>query len=330
MSYTGLEFITPHLLEEFQNLLVFKVDGNPDYKIRGIQAFLHSKSLILFTCVGCGFQEIYEKSFTGLPGLETLSLGRNSIKVINKDSFISNVQLISVNLTENSLEIIHRETFKANEHLSVLDLSFNLNLTVQEGTQLITNSNLEILYVIGCSIHMVDEQTFSGIPKLKELYLQNNVIHKVDPGSFQLNPLLTNLSFENNRLEHFSASVITDQMRHLCLDQNYFKLTRGYVKLYYKYERQGLMKGNNRTICENRNETLKFEWLALKYKVNVNKAGISNAFISTYLLAILLAEMVVLVMLVVCFMKLKKKFKPEDLSQTILNDNSIYKIWKND
>lgn len=328
LSNGKLEFLTPHLLKTLPSLMELRVDGNPKFQNRKVEAFLHSKSLEMFSCAGCGFLEIYNLSFTGLPSLERLDLSRNSIQTINKDAFNSNINLKFVNLTGNKLDLIRPEIFSSNEHLSVLDLSLNVNLTVREGTQLITNPNLTILYVAGCSFHVIDEQTFSGLPDLQEIYLQNNLIHKVAAGAFQLNPLLANLSFENNRLEHFPSSVITNYTKNLCLDQNLFRLTRGYVKLYSKYERRGLVKDDNRTICENRNETMKFEWLVMKYKVS--KAGISNAFISTYLMSILLAEIVVVVLLGICLMKLKKKFKPEDLSQTILNNNSIYKICKND
>lgn len=329
LSNSGLEMITPHLLENLHNLSNLKADGNEKFRNRNTGSFLYVKSLTLFSCIGCGFKEIYEQSFTGLPNMETLDLSKNLIASIGKDAFTSNSNLKFLNFSANALDTIRPDTFRSNKHLSVLDLSSNTKLNVTEGTQLIINTNLEVLHVSRCNFNVIDEKAFSGLPNLREVYLQHNAIHKVNAGAFKLNPLLTNISFENNTLEQLPLSVITDQTKNLCLDLNHFKLTRGYVRLYSKYERHKLVRDANTTICENRNETLQFEWLVMK-QLNVTRAGISDAFISMYILVVVLAEVVVLVLLIFCFMKMSKKFKPDDLSQTILNGNSIYKLFKND
>uniref|UniRef100_A0A336KTB0 CSON014750 protein n=1 Tax=Culicoides sonorensis TaxID=179676 RepID=A0A336KTB0_CULSO len=330
VSHNNLEFISPHLLEKLQNLKELRMDMNPNFRIRKVEAFLHSKSLNLLSCSGCGFNEILSKSFNGLPALKTLDLSSNSIKSISGDAFRENPGLTFVNLSDNSLISLQADTFKLNQELLVLDLSRNQNLSSTPGKTFIENEKLETLFLGGCNFEVIDDMTFKDLPNLKEIYLQNNLIHEIDPNAFQLNPLLVNISFENNQLEKFPLSIVTDNIKNLCLDQNNFKLTRGYVRLYYKLEKQGLLKDNLTTICENRNETLKFQWLATKYQFKVSQAGISNAFISTYLLAILVAEGLIVFFLIFYFMKMKKKIKLEDFSQTILNENRIYKIMKRD
>ncbi|XP_063700698.1 leucine-rich repeat transmembrane neuronal protein 4-like [Culicoides brevitarsis] len=329
LSHNNLEFITSHLLEGLKNLKTLKIDENKNFKPRKVEAFLHSASLTYFSCSGCGFQEIYEKTFTGLPNLEVLDLSRNQLKSIDsKIAFQSNEKLNFVNFSSNFLDFIHPETFSANKNLQILDLSMNAGLKAMQGNFL-SNSHLEILYLRGCNFDVLDENTFSALPNLREIYLQNNKIRKVSAASFDKNTILAKISFEMNFLEQLPLQIITNHTKNLCLDANSFKLTRGYVRLYTKYEKYHLIHGDEATICENRNETLKFEWFVIKHKL-VNMAGISDAFIGTYISAIVVAEIVVLVALVGCFMKLSKKFKPEDLSQTILNESSIYKIIKND
>lgn len=328
LSSNNLEFITPHLLENLPNLLNLKVNLNPKFTIRKTEAFLHSKSLLLFSAVECGFESVYKRSFDGVPKLEVLDLSGNKIKSLDDDAFTKNINLINVNLSRNSLKSIDSEIFVTNERLEILDLSHNTNLKNEKEKPFILNKNLAVLYLNKCHLESIDAETFRNLTNLTELFLAGNFIIEVDSKAFQSMPLLTNVSLENNLLRSLAPSIIGKNMQNLCLDQNKFRLTRGYVKLYSKYERKGLIKDNQTTICRNKNETLKFEWFAMQYKLDPTKAGISTAFISTYLLAILLAEVAILVGLVFCFMKLKKKFKPEDYSQTILNENSIYKICK--
>lgn len=324
----NLKYISKYDIDCFSDLNKLILNKNYELKLSHNTTMLN-RHVNIFECSCCGITEVYEKDFSGLPSLETLDLSNNSIKQIDSKAFLHNPHVIFLNLSFNLLEEfgIAIDIFASNKSLKTLDLSYNSQLSFSSDKYFIYSTSLERLFINNCNLKMVYNKTFQQLPVLKELFLQNNLIHKIYSQSFQGLKDLTFLQLDNNSLNSLSLKHVTDNLMYICIDNNAFKYNREYTKLHDELKKRKLLQRNSNTKCENTNGTMSFEYIMESRK----NAGISGAFISTYLVMILLAEGIVLAILILYYVKLKGRVQDGlKYANTILNDHDIYKICKTD
>lgn len=325
---TGIEYINDFVVSQQKSLVLLRMDSNPKFLPRRNHAFLISDSLVSYSCSGCGFSTIYTLTFTQLKSLKSLNLSANKLSLIEPGAFKLNSQLERVNLSHNELD--ERNNFvnifgDGETSLKVLDLSRNAALKMIPNQALVAGNSLEELYLSECGFDVIYVESFAKLPHLKQLILKSNFIHQIDSNAFATNPNLTYLTLEHNKLRILDKNVIGNSLQYLCLANNSFTWSSSYQMLWERYEKRGLNETASE-ICESQDEVEAFDWLIRQHLT----AGISNAFISTYLLVILLTEVAIVVLLILYLIKLANRLstEPNDLSQTVLNNNRIYKIYK--
>ena len=137
----------------------------------------HKASLELLDLSNNNLNVLPEGAFSGFIKLKALDLSSNHISAINGDMFIGLNILQTFNISHNSLRSIPDGAFSGLNMLQTLDMSHNL---LQSLPDYVFSGlpNLLSLYLSpmsGLGLDSVYERTFSGLHKLKTLYLPEYV-----------------------------------------------------------------------------------------------------------------------------------------------------------
>lgn len=141
---------------------------------------------------------------------------------------------------------------------------------------------------------------------------------------FNNNKNLVSLAIEQNDLNDFPQSVFDafPLLKSLCIDGNPFLMTaKNAFKSYYA--RFSLRTNCTEAVDDGNN----FENILNPAEPTKNK-GISDAFIASYLLIILVAQATVIGVLVLYYFKIVFTDKDDefDYSSNVLNDHDIYNV----
>jgi Leucine-rich repeat (LRR) protein len=161
-----------------------------------------------------------EASFKGLKNLTRLDLRSYQLTEINEETFrdicnlskleLYNNQLIDIKfgLNNESLQQLKcldlsgnkLENFEINfRNLEELNLRFNRNLTRLRPGAFKNLSKLKRLHLDGCSLKVVDANTFEGLLSFEHLDLTENGLEEIGVGTFDLMENLKILNISKNR-----------------------------------------------------------------------------------------------------------------------------------
>lgn len=302
------------------------ISDNEEFNFVKNQTFLVHSLMYEFKCSMCGIDEVGVLTFSELPELTTLDLSNNKITAIEENSFEKNMKLKSLDLSNNKLMNLPENLSKS---LEILKLNENLSFDLPRSKIFILGQSLLKFECNKCGITIISKESFKKLPKLKEIILSGNNISDIENGSWDSNSKLNYLNLENNLLTTFNFGTITS-IKSLCLDSNDFESSLENNQLKVKYETEKL-RGPN---CQ-KDESIFFEKTLKMYeemfvpKNNVvNFAGISDAFISSYLILMILIQIGLFCALLAYFFKIRREKCNGyyDYSMTILNEHDLYKI----
>lgn len=315
----------PYELEIFKKLTSLNMNENEEFNFVKNQIFLNHGVLNEFQCSHCGIDQVGILTFSELPELTTLDLSKNKITSIEEYAFENNKKIKKLDLSNNQLVILPENLSKS---LEILILNENLIFDLPKSKIFIFGNNLIKFECNTCGITAISKENFKKLPKLKELSLNNNNISFIEDASWNSNSKLNYLNLENNFLITFDFGTLSS-IKELCLDGNYFKPSLDNNQLKIKYETEKI-RGQN---CQ-KNESIFFEKILKNYeeivvpKKVVNFAGISDAFISSYLVLMVLIQGGIFCALLAYIFKIRseKCNGYYDYSMTILNEHDLYKI----
>lgn len=258
---------------------------------------LNSKSLRTLHLDGCDLSELPTNSFAHLPALVELNLDRNHLVTVPQDV------LLLTNTT-------------------TISLSSNTDFNFLPNANVLRSQTLSEFRCNDCGINVIYDVTFDQLPALMRLELNRNQITVVYPKSFGgLGRRLQVLQLNQNRLTTFPITSLRagqHQLRELCLDGNNFTPGIGTDMLKQRYATLNL-----RGQCP-RDASLQ----QLDDIEAVRRPGISDAFIATYLVMIVVVQGVFAALLIgLCLRQVFGKKDPTEFeySNGVLNDSEVYR-----
>lgn len=243
LSHNSIESVDfPDLLRKQTDLETLRLNSNFNFSGRGNQQIFVHKTLKNFECVMCGFAEVESQHFAGLDGLEQLNLSANKINRINEGAFKSNGYLKLVDLSGNQLKTVPHSLFVGLKKFESLYLAMN-PIQMPVNKSFVKSNSLKHLKMNDCNMTTVYLETFSELRSLESLDLNRNLIQSLPVNVFKLNKSLKSLFIESNRLRFFST-VMMEELKELCIDNNSFTNSSDLVKLVRRYDGKKLRTDN--------------------------------------------------------------------------------------
>lgn len=318
---------------DHRSLVLLILSRNKLFAFPSNGSFLLSKSLEIFECVSCGISSIYKETFSEIPKLRELNLSRNNLSVITSGTFDRSFLLRNLNLDFNSLTTIPSDLLSRSAVNATLSMNHNSDYDFGTKEVFLKSKNLIEFQCSHCGIFSIYEETFSELPNIAAIYLNDNNISVIHSKMFVKNGNIGALLLERNNLKDFPMNIfdVIMKLKTLCIDGNPFvanaisAMRKYYVKaklrsLFCTYtERENYFE--NAFLSQNDSES--------STDINPTKnKGISDAFIASYLLIILVAQAAVIGFLIMYWFKivLTDKIDEFDYSSNVLNDHDIYDV----
>ena len=162
---------------------------------------------------------------TSLSDLDVISLvqlnaSKNYISHIDGEAFFKRRKLQTVDLSRNSLVIIEPNTFIRNPSLEILSLSSNQDLQLPEEGPFLYSASLRVLQLSACNLSHIPPKAFQELPNLQELYIAYSKIGML----YNVKGVghLTTLDISHNYLTDLGSDIFTDlpELTHLNLSYN--------------------------------------------------------------------------------------------------------------
>ena len=136
------------------------------------------------------------------PTLEILDLSNNDLSDLEALSFAKYQKIRTINLSNNCIQNVPSIVLKGLNEIEELNLSYNdLSMISFQSTYL---QKLGVLDLSFNNIDTIPRDTFSNLPNLTTLFLNNNKISNISSYAFgPLNRNLGNLFLQNNKLAFF-------------------------------------------------------------------------------------------------------------------------------
>ncbi len=305
------------------SLEILILSRNKLYDFPADTSFLSSTTLYRFECSECGITTIYNATFTGLTKLRELNLSGNSLSVIQPAAFSTHFFLRMLNFDFNKLTRLPVDLLKQTRVNATVSMNHNSDFDFQPDEVLMKTKFLKEFQCGYCGITRIYESTFSELPNIESINLNNNNISTITAKMFEQSRNVVSISIEQNDLNDFPMNIfdVIQHLSSLCVDGNPFLVT---VKNAFKnFYRQVKLRTN----CTEVEVDNYFENYLNPAEPTKNK-GISDAFIASYLLIILVAQAAVIGVLVVyCFkIVLSDKDDEFDYSSNVLNDHDVYNV----
>lgn len=262
-------------LAKHRQLHTLLLNDNPafDLDVNDV-AHLVSVTLLTLELAGCKLPNMAEgnRSFAGLPKLRTLNLDRNHMTAIPTDML-------------------------AGTNVSALSLCGNEALNFPVDSPVLNSSRLAEFRCNRCGITRIYTRTFELLPALERLELNGNRLTLVYPLAFISTPRLVVVQLNDNSLQTYPLEALrsTPLLSELCLDCNNFTSSFGTNELKRRYVQLDLRGHcpNNHTSHPER-PTQRLEDI-----VDARRPGISDAYIASYLVVVVLVQAVLGVALLV-------------------------------
>lgn len=323
VSDNNITELNSTMFADHRDLIALILSRNKLFDFPADTSFLSSISLERFECSGCGISIIFNATFSELPKLKELDLSDNGLSVIQSGAFNAQFFLRDLNFDSNKLKILPIDLLKQSKVNASLSMNHNSEFDFQPYEVLLKSKYLKEFQCSYCAITSIYDETFSELPNIEAIYLNNNKISAINSKMFEKIRGIVSISVEQNDINDFPMSIfdVIVKLKSLCVDGNPFLMTaKNAMKNYYR-------KAKLRINCTETKAENYFENTLNPAEPTKNK-GISDAFIASYLLIILVAQAAVIGILVVyCFkIVLTDKDDEFDYSSNVLNDHDIYNV----
>ncbi|XP_053130139.1 nyctalopin-like [Hemicordylus capensis] len=213
-----LTYLHAHTFQGLRNLISLDLSHCNLFEIHPL-VFSHLLSLEVLDLTSNKLRYI-PQAFRSLTSLTKLSLERNNIEAIGKDSLKAMTTLQDLNLRKNRIWTIQQDAFLQLDKLGVLDLGHNrlsdLPNQLFSGLSQLKTVHLEAnrLTQINCSL--------SSLHSLTKLYLNNNQILSITGSAFSHLKELSFLHLNRNNLTQLSSRLLTElpKLRSVFLSHN--------------------------------------------------------------------------------------------------------------
>lgn len=311
------------MFSNHRDLEVLILSRNKLYDFPVDTSFLSSITLERFECTSCAISAIFNATFSELPKLRELNLSDNRLSVIQSAAFSTQFFLRFLNFDFNQLKILPIDLLKQSNVNGTLSMNHNSDFDFQPNVVFIKSKFLKEFQCCSCGITQIYKETFSELPNIESIRLSDNKITQLNSKMFEKTPNILAISIERNNLNDFPMNIfdVIVKLKSLCIDGNPFLMTaKNAIKKYYK---QAKLRIN----CTEVEVESYFENNLNLAEPTKNK-GISDAFIASYLLIILVAQAAVIGCLVAyCFkIVLTDKDDEFDYSSNVLNDHDVYNV----
>ena len=130
--------------------------------------------------------------------LETVYLHDNSIKSVDSRAFYGLANLKIVDMSGNHLQFINSFIFSDNPALQTVSLKRNQLLRYPDSSPILASISITSLDLSGCSLTLVNIDTFSQLPNLRMLNLNSNNLREFNPDILNTLTEIRNVDLGNN------------------------------------------------------------------------------------------------------------------------------------
>jgi len=201
LSGNNLGLLEPDMFANNTHLEVLSLSKNP-LQYMQVEAspykayFLNIQALQELDLSGCNLTHLLPTMFSKLTAVTYVNLASNNLTDIPKATFAPLLDLDYVDLSSNKLTQLKSDMFENNEDMVSLKVRNN-PLSSLKGFRI---ENLQTLDVGLCNFSVIDADTFSGFPDVRDLNLDGNRITSINSNAFKSTPRLQNLDLSNNKL----------------------------------------------------------------------------------------------------------------------------------
>ncbi|KAM4019343.1 leucine-rich repeat transmembrane protein FLRT1-like [Anomaloglossus baeobatrachus] len=219
VNQNNLTFLYPGSFIALGNLKELNLSWNPRLTYLHAHTFRGLFSLISLDLSHCNIFDIHPLVFSHVLSLEFLDLGSNKMQYIPQ-ALRKLHNLTRLSLEKNYIKAVGKNSFKFQLALEDLNLRRNRIWAIQDEA-FSQMSKLSVLNLGHNSISHLPNQLFSGLSQLKIMYLQANKIDQVNC-SFNSLVHLKKLYLNNNRMTHISHNAFSSlkQLQFLQLNKN--------------------------------------------------------------------------------------------------------------
>nr|XP_056714987.1 nyctalopin-like [Euleptes europaea] len=206
LDHNNLTFLYPGAFKSLYNLRVLYLSRNSRLTYLHANTFQGLDNLISLDLSRCNLFEIHPFMFSHLPSLEVLDLTANNMRYVPQ-AFRSLTSLTRLSLERNHIEAIGRDSLKAMKALKDLNLRKNRIWTIHHDAFL----QLDRLCVLNLGHnHLSDlpNQLFSGLAQLKIIRLEANRLTRINCDFYGLRSL-RKLYLNNNRIVFIAAAAFS-------------------------------------------------------------------------------------------------------------------------
>lgn len=169
-------------------------------------SFAGLSNLTKLTANGVGIRGLPVGVFTELRSLKILELIQNEIKIIENGTFDRQRKLNTLYLGRNAISSLVNVSFDGLESLRMIDLHQNKIRVLGSEMGFATLPNLEELNLADNEMLRIDPYAFTGLRRLKKLYLDKNRLSTVTVNVFSDLTQLVELDLSRNNLKNLSNS----------------------------------------------------------------------------------------------------------------------------
>lgn len=195
--------------------------------------------------------------FSSFVSLRSLNMNYNRLSILSNHWFYNLYKLEYLSLSHNNLRSFDIVNFNSNEFLRVLDLSYNLNLQLDEEFSVpavsqtsIANSSLELLNLAGVDLGHASDVFFEGLleklTRLKVLNLTSTRLKSFRPTSrWPVSIEIIDLSHNFIRDGQFECAYLLNRLINLekvVLKYNRFKFFDGFIRSCSVFNRSGSIR----------------------------------------------------------------------------------------
>ncbi len=182
LRYNGIMTVRPGKLSHINKTIEICFDRNRIGRIQN-GSFLGLSSLKILSLRKNKLSEIYAAMWNGLDQLQELNLADNKIKHIGRSAFSSLQNLLRLNMESNLLKHVANNSGYWGSLPKLLELNLGTNNIKYIGIKAFSGlKNLLVLQIAENKLVQVNQQAFSGLLQLRELFISNvkkTVLHGI-------------------------------------------------------------------------------------------------------------------------------------------------------
>lgn len=310
-----------------KHLQTFTMNKNHQFNFMADEAFLISQSLIQYECEYCGIDKIYTETFRRLPNIQIIKLNYNKIIQIDENSFLNNLYIIELYFSNNLL-VSFQPDIKKLENLKILCLSENqCNNNESDGIDYHAQNKLfkqnYMAINLSCPTTSANVEQHESLPWW---WCVNNIKLEAEPSTISIIP--------NSAIINTTTVINTSDINDIITIMNTTDDDNNNITIAIENPTTLTINDTMTTDYNDKDDVL-INTIKSEIKPNPNiiiiqtsnvTIGISDAFIVSYLLLIIITQIFIILVIWYSFKLLRSNGNEQfDYSSTILSDHEMYK-----